>query len=143
MKHKLYVQPNDIKYSKDLEWLKPFVEHYKHSVPLHKIKSIKSYRVKKGLTERSYGSTIKEGGKYSINLRIYLWNRTSREYRYETIAIILDTLAHELAHVKQKGKAFGKHDHKHLNNQAWFLVGFSYILKVLGIKDTSMGFNNL
>ena len=137
------MKPNKIKYSKDLEWLKPFVEHVKYSVPLHRIKSIKSYRVKKGLTERSYGSTIKDSNKYTINLRVHLWNHTSQEYKNETMAIILDTLAHELAHVKQKSKDFAKHDSKHFNTQAWILLGFSYILKVLKIKDTSKGFNNL
>ena len=124
----------NIKYSKDLEWLKPFVDHCCYSVPLHKIKSIRSYKVRSGLKVKAYGSTSKEGSEYNINLNVYPFNR---------IAIILDTLAHELAHVKQKGKNFGKHDSKHFNNQANILVGFSYILKLLKVKDTSKLFNNL
>lgn len=137
------MKPIDIRYSQDLEWLIPFVNSVKDLVPLHKIKSIKSYKVKKGLMERSYGSVIKEDNEYSINLRIYLWHRKDKEYKNETIAIILDTLAHELSHVKQKNKDFAKHDYKHFRNQALILHRFSCILKRLHIKDTSFGFNNL
>lgn len=136
------MKPN-IKFSKDLEWLIPFVASVYHIIPLHKIKSIKSYKVQKGLSEQSYGSTIK-GDKYStINLRVYSYNDNAKKYRSETISIILDTLAHELSHVKQSNKDFGKHDYKHFRLQSLILFTFSGILEEMGIKDTSRGFNNL
>lgn len=134
---------NNIQYSKDLEWLVDFVESVRTIVPLQKLKSIKSYKVKKGLTEQSYGSVIKDNDIYSINLRVYTYSHNFKQYKPETIAIVLDTLAHELSHVKQSNKDFAKHDYKHFKIQALILRRFSDILKKLNIDDTSKGFNNL
>lgn len=135
MKHK-------IKYSKDLEWLMPFVESVNTYIPLHSIKSIKSYKVKEGLNERTYGSTIKRKKKYTINLRVYHYDDESKTYKNEIIAMILDTLAHELSHVNQGNKNFGKHDYKHFRIQSWILNSFSVILEKLKVDDTSKRFNN-
>jgi hypothetical protein len=132
-----------IKYSKDLKWLEPFVNHVNMYIPLEKIKTIKSYKVKEGLEEQAYGSTVKRGNKYSINILNYRWSRVDNQYHPETIAVLLDVLAHELAHVQQDKKDFGKHDYKHFKIQAWILASFADILKQLDIVDTSARFNNL
>lgn len=131
MKHSL------IKYSKDLEWLIPFVNSVKSIVPTYKIKSIKSYKVQKGLTERHYGTIYKSNGAYTINLKIYTYSKKQKKYANETYEGVLLHLAHELAHTKE-----WEHTYKHFKIQALILLKFSSIIKKNKINDTSEGFNN-
>lgn len=134
---------NKIQYSKNMLWLKPFVDSASKYAPLDKIIAIKSYKVAKSLNIRQYGSNIRFNGTYTINILTHKWNDKKKRYSIETIAMILDTLAHELSHASQKGDNFGKHDYKHFKKQALILLRFSYILKKLGINDISKSFNNL
>jgi hypothetical protein len=134
---------NNIIYSKNMLWLKPFVDSASKHVDLSKIKAIKSYKVGKALNIRQYGSNIRSNGTYTINILTHKWNNKKKRYSIETIAMILDTLAHELSHATQKGDNFGKHDYKHFKKQALILLRFSYILKQMRILDTSKAFNNL
>ena len=128
------MKKHNIKYTKNVLWLKSFVDSTKDIVPLHKITNIKGYRVRRGCEERAYGSTYHklEEDKYSINLKLqeligYM------EYKGCTISIILDTLAHELAHV-----AGGwEHTPKHYKLTSCINLIFSTILEKNDIIDTS------
>lgn len=131
MKHK-------IKLSKDLKFLMPFIESAKSLVPLHKIKAIKSYKVNKKRISRTYGATMESRQRYIITLRSAHWVPRDKDYTVETLSMMLDTLAHELAHVK-----YFDHSYKHFKLQMLILLKFSDILKKLNIKDTSCRFNNL
>lgn len=127
-----------IKYSKDLEWLKPFVESAGKLVNINSIKSIRSYKVAPGLKEQAYGSIIKTSdGKCRININPYSYNENTEKYNGITMSVVLDTLAHELSHIK-----YFKHTYKHFRTQSLILLKFSGIIKKLRIDDTSKAFNN-
>lgn len=129
---------DNIKYSKDLEWLKPFVDSAHKLVNLDAIKSIRSYKVKAGLKEQTYGSIIKTvNGECRININPYVWNKKKKKYIGETMSVVLDTLAHELSHIKHFN-----HNYKHFRTQSLILLKFSGIIKKLKIEDTSKRFNN-
>lgn len=126
------------KYSKDLEWLRPFVESASKLVNINTIKSIKSYKVTPGLKEQAYGSIIKlNNGECRININPYSYNDTTEKYVGITMSVVLDTLAHELSHIK-----YFKHNYKHFRLQSLILLKFSGIIKKLKIDDTSRRFNN-
>ena len=121
-----------MKYTKNVLWLQPFVESVEHLLPEHRIKIIRGYHVAKGLEEQTFGSTIKEGRKCSINIRLKDLV-TKRKHSNSRIATVLDTLAHELSHV-----AHWEHTPEHFLLQAKILVKFARVLKKLNVKDTSL-----
>jgi hypothetical protein len=123
----------NIKYSRDLIWLKPFVEALNISdiLPLEKLKSIKGYRVTKGLDSQSYGSIITSNKrKYSINLETQIYSKKSQEYKDKSCEEILLTLAHELAHL-----VHWEHTPGHFRLEASILYYFSYTLQDLDINN--------
>lgn len=131
------MKKHNIKYTKNVLWLIPFVESASNLVPLHKITHIRGYKVRKRCQELAYGSTNYADGKYAIQVKIY--DLTKRqEYKGSVISIILDTLAHELAHVKT---GFG-HSPEHYRLTARINLKFSYILEKYGIIDTSKRIKN-
>ena len=121
---------HNIRYSKDVLWLKPFIEEVLFNIPFKKIKAIKGYKVRKGHEPLQYGSTVRKNALYTINILTH----TNGDIK-ERISVILDTLAHELSHIKN-----WEHDYKHFQLQALLLYRFSVIIKRLGIKDTSARF---
>lgn len=122
----------DIKYSKDLLWLKPFVECL-DVLPLKKLQRIKGYRVAKNLDSQSYGSIVtKDGKKYSINIETYTYSKKDKQYRKKRIEEILLTLAHELAHL-----VHWEHTPQHFQLQSNIMWCFSLTLHELKIKDHS------
>lgn len=129
-----------IKISKDLEFLRPFIESAKGIIPLYKLLIVRSFKVRPGLEAQTYGSTLKHSiqDTYVINLRVYEWSKMKKKYKPETLTLVLDTLAHELAHLK-----YFNHSYKHFKTQALISLRFSDIIKKLGIKDVSARFNNL
>jgi len=126
---------NKIKYTKNVLWLKPFVECSSKLIPLNKITNIRGYKVRKGCEELAYGSTIYKKGKYSINIKTHNLVGYSK-YSGSSISIILDTLAHELAHVKTGFE----HTPEHYELTARIALKFSQILYKNGIIDTSKRF---
>lgn len=130
---------NNTKYTKKVEWLRPFVESAKDLVPLKQITAVSGYRVKRGQIEQSYGSTVRQSkNKYSINIKIYDLTPNGKDYKGSHIYMILDTLAHELAHVK----AGFDHTPEHYELTARIALKFSHILEKNGIIDTSMRVEN-
>ena len=125
--------PKPTYYSKNMLWLKPFVESVKDLIPIERIIRIRDYRVRKGLESRSYGSRLIYGNKFSLNIEPEVWNKETKSYVGATYQIILDTLAHELAHT-----VHNEHTAKHFRLQARILLRFSRILKDNGILDHSL-----
>jgi len=120
-------------YSKRMLWVKPFVDSVSDLVPVDRIMRIRDYRVKKGLDSLSYGSRLTYGNRYSINIELDVWKKSHKSYVGETYQIILDTVAHELAHT-----IHSEHTPKHYQLQARILLRFSRILKDNGILDHSI-----
>lgn len=118
-------------------WLKPFVESVSDLVSLKKITHIRGYRVRKGCEVKAYGSTIRhKKNVYTINLKIY--DIINKQYKGAIISSILDTLAHELAHVKTGFE----HSPEHYELTSRIALKFSYLLKQNGIIDTSLRIDN-
>ncbi len=126
-----------IKYTKNVLWLKPFVDSARDLISLKKITNIRGYKVRKGCEEKAYGSTIYKKGLYSINLKTHNLIEYNR-YVGSTISTVLDTLAHELAHVK----AGFEHSPEHYELTCRIALNFSYLLKENGIIDTSLRIDN-
>lgn len=129
---------NNIKYTKNVLWLKPFVDASSKLVPLHKIVAIKGYKVRKGCEEKAYAVVTRKGNKYYINLKMYDLIAYVKHLpsRYSTV---LDALAHELAHV---GAGFD-HNPEHYELTCRIALIFSLILKKNGIMDTSKRIKNI
>lgn len=120
-------------YSKNMLWLKPFVDSVNDLVPTDRIMRIRDYRVRKGLESLAYGSRLTYGNRYSINIEPATWNKTEKRYIGVTYQVILDTLAHELAHTIHL-----EHTPEHFQLQSRILLRFSRILKDNGILDHSI-----
>lgn len=87
-----------IKYSKDLEWLKPFIDAVDGwFIDASKIKAIKGFRVPLNKQQHVLGRTTKFKGKYTITLLAQ--DQRYDHYVYTPIENILVTLAHELSHL--------------------------------------------
>src|SRR5271166_2506128 len=129
----------NIKFSKNVEWLKPFIEGLELLVPIHRVSHVKGYKVKRGLTERAVASTIRceKTKRYTINIKIKALVNKETEYRDEIIENLLIAVSHELAHIKE-WKAKGKdHDEDHLQLEARILLHFAKKLNNNGIYNTS------
>lgn len=124
-----------IKYTKNVLWLKPFVDSAARIMSLNKITHIRGYKVRKGCEEQAYGSTIYKKGLYSINIKTHNLIAYNK-HTGSPISMILDTLAHELAHVK----AGFEHSPEHYELTCRIALIFSQILYKNGIIDTSKRF---
>lgn len=115
-----------IKYAPNVNWTKPFVESAQKYVSLGKIKRIRGYEVGEGKIERGFGSLTRNGNKYTVSLLLF----ENAEGKSMVLGIVLEALAHELAHLK-----YWEHTPKHFALQAEIQVEFSKVAKSLGIKD--------
>lgn len=89
-----------IKLSKDIEWLRPFIDITRYLVDLKKLTHIKSYRVRPGLNELAYGMTHYSKNKFYITIRTTKWSKSKKQYLELDKGHIIDTLAHELSHLE-------------------------------------------
>lgn len=127
-----------IYYSKNVKWLKPFVDAVKDSVPTNRIKSIRGYRVPLKLDQDGYAQITQYEGerKYCITLRIFDVERTPvtrrKKHTKTRCETILISLAHELAHL-----VYWEHTPEHFDYQARILQKFSKVLEKYKIKDHS------
>jgi hypothetical protein len=114
------------KFFNNVKWLEPFFNSAKGLVPLEKVKYVKGYKVV-DKNARNFGGLLRKNYK-SYNITLKIFDANDRE---EFIAVILDTLAHELAHV-----VHWEHTPDHLKLQAKILVRFATVAKQLDIEDT-------
>ena len=129
---------HEIKYEKSVLCLKPFVDSVKSLIPFHRIVSIKGYKVRKGLDEKTDGCTWVDDKKrtFVVTLLTYSYVKSKKEHRPKTLHYILDTLAHELAHT-----VHWEHTYKHYELNAKIALKFAKVIKRLGIKDTGRRFD--
>lgn len=129
-----------MKIDKHLLFLKPFIEASSSLVDLKRIKAIKAYRVPSHLCERSYASILREGNNKTFTININLWKHVLKgtgkkkyveKHKRQYLAFILDSLAHELAHVKYWGHPYG-----HFQLQVKIMAKFGKILRKMNIQDT-------
>lgn len=126
----------EIKYTKNVLWLKPFVESAKDLVPLERLYGIKGYKVSKHLEETTYGSLTQYGREKRLHMAIRIMEikkkpKTKRkEHKKGRCETILLTLAHELAHL-----VHWEHVPEHFELQGRLVVKFYSVLKKSGIKD--------
>jgi hypothetical protein len=125
-------------YSKDLEWLRPYVDSVRKLVPhVEGVDSIKSYRISKLKNESSEAWCHLQDGRFHIRLKNYYHIVEGRdiklvtEVKREYVAKVLDSLAHELAHTTE-----WEHTPRHFRLQALILVQFSLVLEDQGVTDT-------
>lgn len=94
----------EIKISKRLEWIRPYIEHFYENkkIKLKKPKKIKSYKVAKNRKNNVGSLGTCYYGVGVIVIFTHIPYQLSKKY-------ILKTLAHELAHLKHH-----EHTNKHL-----------------------------
>lgn len=119
-------------YSKNMLWLKPFVRAAKRFVPVERIMRVHGYRVPKGREAIAFGRKFTFGNRYVITLLAEEWSKSKGKYVRDTYEIVLDTLAHELAHTVHFEHS---PDHHHLKYKIG--MAFSKVLKKQGIMDHS------
>jgi len=126
----------EIKYSKNVLWLKPFVEATKNLVDLSKIRSIRGYRVPVNRNPACDGVTNYYSEKnHRISIRI--WEAPEDKHlrsRYEDILI---TLGHEISHI-----VHWEHNSDHFKLLGQLMVRFARIIKKENIIDTSARFSS-
>lgn len=95
------------------------------------------YRVRPECKDWVLGRTTEYDGKYTIAIKIKDYSKKKRKYKNSRLMVILETLAHELAHTK-----YWEHNYKHFELTGLISVRFARILKKVKIKDISRRFNN-
>lgn len=127
------------KYTPNVLWLKPFIESVDHLVPIQHLDYVRGYKICKGFEESQYGAIHKDlsNGRYSITLKVIDYVRSKKQYKYGYMNQILETLAHELAHL---GVWEEDHSPVHWKLQATILLRFGDVLEKLNIMDTSKRF---
>lgn len=128
------------KYTKNVEWLKDYVEAAEHLVPINQIKKVCGYKVKLGLVE-SQDAAIhvanSTASKFIITIKLYDQFKHNNKLQHVAMPLscILDSLAHELAHL-------GTFDHEpeHFRLQNRIMSTFYKVLKKHKIDDTSKQF---
>lgn len=129
-----------IKYSKNLLWLKPFVECAGKHVPINRLKYIRGYKLPLNKDPKAFATLATlPGGYFQMNIRTNtvdvktLKNGTFKpvKHREMYLAVMLDTLAHELAHIKH-----WDHSPEHFILQSKIMVDMGKMLQKLQVPDT-------
>jgi hypothetical protein len=121
-------------YNASAEWLTPFINSVKDLVPLDKLDAIKGYKIKRNYEPGQYGACIKTiaTNRYVITLKMKDWSKQDKKYKNATIGGILETLAHELAHL-----SYWEHTHEHWKLQSRIQLRFSNVIKKLDVLTDS------
>lgn len=120
----------NIRVSPDLAWLFPYIARLQKWDMLKKLAKIRSYRVPLGRYERTYGSITRHRGKFCISLCTKVQSLDKSCYLLSDKGTILETLAHELAHIIE-----WEHTPKHFELTARFCLLFSKVMKKTKIQD--------
>jgi hypothetical protein len=129
----------DIKYSKNVLWLKPYVDAVKNIVNLDKICSVKGYRVALDKNPVCDGRTTKWQGRRKKAITIRIWEKEDDKHLRSRYEAILETLAHELAHIDTT--PFGCHSPEHFKLKSRIALRFATVMKKEGITDHSVRFS--
>lgn len=121
-----------IKYSKDVVWLQPFVEAAAKYVKVDKITHVRCLKTPLNREEQSYATiSVDQNKKYknvSLNIKVMMHKfekvgnnlYSVKGYKQLEKSAILDSLAHELSHMKH-----WKHDAKHFRLQSRLMLMFA------------------
>lgn len=99
-----------VKYQQQVAWLEPFVKVSRGLVPLHKLRQVRGYRIPLGKREFTDGTCLTTNFKcFHINVKTHYQNMqhagNNRLYADSHTPLpiydVLNTLAHELAHLKE------------------------------------------
>lgn len=118
-------------------WSLPFIHAAGDLVPLDKIKDVSGYSLRQPRSpweQPDYALCVKHGKKFAVRIRLTSWedNKTKSPVRRPMyLAIVLDSLAHELAHV-----VHWDHTPQHLALQSDILKRFAVIAEREGVQDT-------
>jgi hypothetical protein len=103
-------------------------------IPKAKIRAIRGYRISSKRHANSYGTCIKErNGQFTINMRLYKWDKNSKQHVGLYLGFLLETFAHELAHCL---KDCFEHTPKHVKYTGIILSRFAKVLEKNKITDT-------
>lgn len=116
---------------KNVSFILPYLKSARKLVPLERLDTIKGYKVDLYKSERSYGSIVTNGSRANINLLITNNYVLENKQRPIFLMVILDSLAHELAHL-----VHWKHTPDHMMLQVKILRNFVRVMKKNGVKDT-------
>jgi hypothetical protein len=126
-----------IKYTTTSAWLAPYVDSVSHLIPIERLSAIKGYKVLKNKEINQQGQIILDltNKRFTITLRTEKYSKVDKVYRNEYIANVLETLAHELAHM-----VHWEHTPAHWKLQATIQTEFGTVLDRLNIEDTQVRF---
>jgi hypothetical protein len=127
--------------SKKLEWLRPFLDAAKGLVNTDKLKAISHYTVPTSKVKRTEACLIRYDAKvYKMTITLYDHLRVKQkngkfkiEHRRHRLSYILDSLAHELAHLK-----YFDHRPEHTILQCKIMIRMAKVAKKLQITDTTV-----
>lgn len=129
----------DTRISKDIQWLSPFIQLARGLVPVDRVREIRSARTPLDKIERSVATCRRlPGGFYRITIKTHYQREkgagdgtfTRTGYARHNRFYLLDSLAHELAHVKH-----WDHTPQHLLLQSKLLSRFARELERQGYRS--------
>lgn len=119
-----------MKISKDLRWIEPFLAQVHHLVPLYKLESIRGYKQRWNRNVASFGGThTADGDVFNITLHTHVYNKRTNRHEPEAKGLVVDTLAHELAHL-----VHWEHSWEHFNLQVRILQAWIDIVRIQDMK---------
>jgi hypothetical protein len=128
-----------IKIERNAKWLIPFINEVKDLVDFTKIKKIRGYWIPLDkMAQADAWCTRDEDGKYIVSVQIYekIMKRTGKKtfkfvgYQYQCLAETLNSLAHELAHVR-----YWEHSINHNMLRLKIEWRFNEVLRQRRVKD--------
>ena len=126
-----------MKVSENMLWSLPFIHAAGDLVPLSHVKEVCGYSLGKPRSpweQPDYALCVKHGKKYAVRIRLTGWedSRQKKPVRRPLyMAVVLDSLAHELAHV-----VHWEHTPQHLALQSDLMKRFAVIAEREGVQDT-------
>lgn len=113
------------------KWLEEYVNVCRDLIPTKRITAIYGYKVAAHKFAATYGSCVRRGNRYTINMRLYRYDKKAKEHIPMYLGNLLENFAHELAHTREF-----EHSPEHVELTGKILSRFARVLKKRGISDT-------
>lgn len=123
--------------SDNMLWSLPFIHAAGELVPLEKIKDVTGYSLRRPQTAWAtpdFAVCVKHGKKYAVRIRLTGWEDSQEKKPVQRplyTAVVLDSLAHELAHI-----VHWEHTPQHLALQSDLMKRFAIVAEREGVQDT-------
>lgn len=127
------------KFSKNMEWARPYVEAALDLIPKERLRSLGGYIVPANRRIQMYGYTNRDAGGY-FDIRLCLNSPADpvpkgklkrRKVKATYLGTALDTLAHEMAHCAE-----WEHTVDHMELQLRIMRRFVSVARKLRVQDT-------